>query len=210
MGENEQGGMLRTVVVIGLVALIASVVIAGVVVSKANMNKHVTDTTSLVEKQVNATSATSRNLYLNSKGLRNDYGVNWGQTTKVTVEAFDRDTNMWHIVAPQNAGANVGIYLWDYANGKISNNSDWSYSADIKGTGKVVEFGIENSGQNAINGNVGREWSRISQTGHVYTPPYKTIVMYFDTTNSPLDVYIKLPKLETGNTPTDWTPAPED
>ncbi|MCT0026090.1 gp58-like family protein [Weissella confusa] len=34
--------------------------------------------------------------------------------------------------------------------------------------------------------------------------------MYFDTTDSPLDVYIKLPKLETGNVPTDWTPAPED
>lgn len=53
MGENEQGGMLRTVVVIGLVALIAGLIITGVVVSKANMDKHVTATTSLVEKQAN-------------------------------------------------------------------------------------------------------------------------------------------------------------
>lgn len=53
MGENEQGGMLRTVVVVGLVALIAAVAIGGVVVSKASMNKHINNTTSLVEKQAN-------------------------------------------------------------------------------------------------------------------------------------------------------------
>lgn len=40
MGENEQGGMLRTVVVVGLVALIAAVIIGGVVGMKASMNKN--------------------------------------------------------------------------------------------------------------------------------------------------------------------------
>lgn len=43
MGENEQGGMLRTVTVVGLVALIAAVVMMGVVGLKASMNKN-TDT----------------------------------------------------------------------------------------------------------------------------------------------------------------------
>lgn len=40
MGENEQGGMLRTVVVIGLVALIAAVITMGVVGLKSNMTKN--------------------------------------------------------------------------------------------------------------------------------------------------------------------------
>lgn len=40
MGENEQGGMLRTVVVIGLVALIAAVVIFGITNLKGNMIKN--------------------------------------------------------------------------------------------------------------------------------------------------------------------------
>lgn len=40
MGENEQGGMLRTVVVVGLVALIAAVITMGVVGMKASMNKN--------------------------------------------------------------------------------------------------------------------------------------------------------------------------
>lgn len=40
MGENEQGGMLRTVVVIGLIALIAATIIGGVVAAKASMLDH--------------------------------------------------------------------------------------------------------------------------------------------------------------------------
>ena len=151
-----------------------------------------------------------RNLYLNSKSnlLPHGYGVNAAQT--VTVEPFDNTTNMWHIVSAQGKGVSVGIYIFDYGNGKIPNNSDWSYSADIKGIGKVVKFGIEDSSISNIKGVIGNNWSRVSQTGHVNEPLYKSIVMYFDTTNSPLDVYIKLPKLEIGNVATDWTPAPED
>lgn len=53
MGENEQGGMLRTVVVIGIIAMVALIVTLGVVGLKSNMNTHVNDTTSLVAKQVN-------------------------------------------------------------------------------------------------------------------------------------------------------------
>ena len=37
MGENEQGGMLRVVVVVGLVALIAAVVIFAVIKLKGTM-----------------------------------------------------------------------------------------------------------------------------------------------------------------------------
>ncbi|MBJ7628150.1 phage tail spike protein [Weissella confusa] len=158
--------------------------------------------------KVNNLAVGGRNLYLNSRVLADNYGANSGAV--VTTEPFDSTTNMWHIVAPQGVGGNLGIYIINYAVGKVPNNSDWSYSADIKGTGNVVQFGIEQSDRSPIKGTVGSEWSRISQTGHIGNSPYKTIVMYFDTTNSPLDVYIKLPKLETGNTPTDWTPAPED
>lgn len=149
-----------------------------------------------------------RNLYLNSRVLSDGYGVN--STATVTVEPFDSTINMWHFVAAQGSGSAVGIYLFNYGNGKINNNSDWSYSADIKGTGQPIDFGIENTSKEPVKGVIGNDWSRISQTGHVNESNIKTLVMYFDTTNSPLDVYIKLPKLETGNIATDWTPAPED
>ena len=48
MGENEQGGMLRTVVVVGLVALIAAVVMMGVVGMKASMTKNTDNAVSTV------------------------------------------------------------------------------------------------------------------------------------------------------------------
>ncbi|MCT4420296.1 hypothetical protein EFT49_08880 [Leuconostoc falkenbergense] len=156
---------------------------------------------------INALSVGGRNLYLNSRGLADFYGTNG--SAKVTVEPFDSTTNMWHFVAAQGNGNYIGIWLGDYGNGKLPDNSDWSYSADIKGTGKVVQFGIELGDKNPVKGNIGSNWSRISQTGHV-NEGFKTITMYFDTSDSPLDVYIKLPKLETGTIPTDWTPAPED
>ena len=50
MGENEQGGMLRVVVVLGLIALIAAVVIGGVVYAKNNMQSRIVSTVSLVDK----------------------------------------------------------------------------------------------------------------------------------------------------------------
>lgn len=52
MGENEQGGMLRTVVVIGLVAMIAAVVIFAVVGLKNNMVNNQTTALQTVSKGV--------------------------------------------------------------------------------------------------------------------------------------------------------------
>jgi len=149
-----------------------------------------------------------RNLYLNSKTIADTYApIN---STTVTVEPFDSTTNMWHIVAEQGTGTPTGIYVYGYAKDKLPDNSDWSYSADVKGMGKVVSFGIQSNNASLVIGTIGSEWSRISQTGNLDNVNLKTLIMYFDTTNSPLDVYIKLPKLETGNMPTPWAPAPED
>ena len=50
MGENEQGGMLRTVVVVGLVALIVIVITLGVVGMKASMTKNTATAVYNVEK----------------------------------------------------------------------------------------------------------------------------------------------------------------
>lgn len=147
-----------------------------------------------------------RNLYLNSKAISDSYGVNG---SKVTVEPFDSTTNMWHIVAPLGTSKTVGIYLYGYADDKLPDSSDWSYSADVKGTGKIAKFGVEAGNRNQVVGTVGSEWSRVSQTGQFDNSERKTLIMYFDSTSGPIDVYIKLPKLEIGTT-TPWTPAPED
>ncbi|MDT7016369.1 phage tail spike protein [Latilactobacillus curvatus] len=175
--------------------------------AKANATQAINNAANALDK-FNNMKVGGRNLYLNSKAIEDIYGRSGGAT--VTVEPFDSATNMWHIVAAQGTGHNVGIYLNNYADNKLPDTTDWSYSADIKGTGKLYIFGIEVGGRNPVVGTVGTEWSRISQTGHFDNADFKTIIMYFDTNSGPVDAYIKLPKLEIGNTPTDWSPAPED
>ncbi|MCT8389587.1 hypothetical protein D0501_05805 [Leuconostoc holzapfelii] len=166
----------------------------------------ISQSVSNVQAQVNNLQVGGRNLYLNSRAIADSYGL-YGGT--VTVEPFDSTTNMWHFIMPQGQGM-AGIYLWNYGNGKIPDNSDWTYSADVKGTGTLLAFGIELGSHNPIVGTVGSNWSRISQTGRVDSGTMKTPIMYFDSTNGLVDVYIKLPKLEIGNLPTGWSPAPED
>ncbi|MFL2049919.1 pyocin knob domain-containing protein [Leuconostoc mesenteroides] len=84
-------------------------------------------------------------------------------------------------------------------------------SFDIKGTGVYSDkhIGIEASAPfNSPTGNVSSDWTRISSNG--VANGSNPVIIYFNSLNTALDVYIKLPKLESGNIPTDWTPAPED
>lgn len=52
MGENEQGGMLRVVVVVGLVALIAAVVIFAVIKLKGTMTSTTDKASDGVQKAI--------------------------------------------------------------------------------------------------------------------------------------------------------------
>jgi len=52
MGENEQGGMLRTVVVIGIIAMVALIITLGVVGLKDNMTKNQTNALQTVSKGI--------------------------------------------------------------------------------------------------------------------------------------------------------------
>ena len=52
MGENEQGGMLRVVVVVGLVALIAAVVIFAVIKLKGTMTSTTDSASAGVSKAI--------------------------------------------------------------------------------------------------------------------------------------------------------------
>lgn len=166
----------------------------------------ISQTVSDVKAQVDGLSVGGRNLLLNSKTLFGS-ASNGGTITK---EAFDATTNMWHITSPLGSGDNRGLYF------NIANNTStpipvgqpWTMSFDIKGTGLFRQVGPVNSTTKGLTGNVPADWARVSATGIRTTA--NNIVLYFDATTIALDIYIKLPKLEIGNLPTGWTPAPED
>lgn len=70
MGENEQGGMLQTVVVVGIIALIAIVITVGVVGLKVSMNKNTDNAVSAIVKE-NGQQTVGRNLLLDSQTQTN-------------------------------------------------------------------------------------------------------------------------------------------
>lgn len=150
----------------------------------------------------------SRNLLLNSKILSWSVG-----NIKVTIStvSYDGVTNMWHITSPKGGSDTAGIYFWPTNN--VTKGQQWTFSFDIKGTGVYSKYGMgvgidASSPINKLSGNVPADWTRVSSTGTATgTNP---IIIYFNSIDVALDVYIKLPKLESRNTPTPWTPAPED
>lgn len=168
----------------------------------------ISQSVSNVKAQVDGLSVGGRNLYLNTKALWMGGIGNNGSKVTLTLEAFDSTTNMWHLVAPQQAYNNAGIYL---GQGVIQTGDNWALSFDVKGTGNWSSNGarVENSTVTKSVEPLTTSWARVSSTGKKVSAGGATI-FYFDLTNSPLDVYIKLPKLEYGNMPTSWSPAPED
>ncbi|MCS9997119.1 hypothetical protein EFL81_09880 [Weissella confusa] len=120
---------------------------------------------------------------------------------------------MWHITAPKGSGGNAGIYFSQVNNvsNVITQGQQWTFSFDIKGTGVYSDkhIGVEASNPfNSPTGNVPSDWTRVFSTGTA--TGRNAIIIYFNSIDVALDVYIKLPKLEIGNIATDWIPAPED
>nr|DAI52627.1 MAG TPA: tail protein [Caudoviricetes sp.] len=161
-----------------------------------------------VKAQVYGLSVGGRNLFQDSKGLSHRL---WSNGATVTLEPFDDTTNMWHIVAPTTDGWSAGFYMYAYGNEVgIKDGDSWAFSADVKGTGEINMMGMEGGTHTPQPvGVLTSDWVRMSQTGVASSG--NSLIMYFHTTSTQgIDAYVKLPKLEIGNLPTDWTPAPED
>ena len=173
-------------------------------------NQNIADAKSDINDTVNALSVGGRNLLLNSRILSWGVDNNLAITTSTKV-SYDSTTNMWHITSPKGGSVNAGIYFAQANNvsNLITKGQQWAFSFDIKGTGVYSQFGVEGSNPfNRLSGNIPIDWTRVSSTGTATGT--NAIVIYFNSIDVALDVYIKLPKLETGTIPTDWTNAPED
>lgn len=161
------------------------------------------------QSALNALQVGGRNLFSWSKTLPWGFGSNSNAT--VTVEDFDANTKMYHIKSDKGHGQSAGMYIWGFCTDRgLPKGSNWSFSADIKGTGYINNFGAEGSTNVVTKGAIGTDWSRLSQSGVANNADHISLIMYFDTDKSAVDIYIKLPKLEIGNMPTAYTQAPED
>ena len=96
MGENEQGGMLRVVVVVGLIAIIAMSVIFAVTGLKGNMNKN-------TNAAVGAVVKTSKPVTLKNPNVQyasyTPTGAAWGDNQFLFPVVGDIPTNSWRDVS---------------------------------------------------------------------------------------------------------------
>lgn len=161
-------------------------------------------------KDLSAIKVGVRNYLLNSQLLGISARNNVSVVEKIP---YDANTNMWHITADFGASIAAGVYFSQSGNTSktIETGQRWAFSFDIKGTGVYSDNRIGIEGSNPLNsptGNVPSSWTRVNATGT--STGSNTVILYFNTKVSALDVYIKLPKLEAGNIATGWVPAPED
>lgn len=152
------------------------------------------------------TNIGGRNYIIDSKNLKAK--THWGSNK--WDEEVDGDT----IILTKKGGSDkTGFWfnLTDLVKNQFQNES-LTWSIDIKGSRNMTlnSVGFETNGQKRID--ISTNWTRIS---HTFTNRFSKFYMF--TFNDPTTnfnngdkIYIKLPKLETGNIATDWTPAPED
>ena len=231
MGENEQGGMLRTVVVVGLVAMVALIITLGVVGLKNNMTKNTDNAVSAIAKE-NGQQVSGRNYVKNSSGL------NGSPTDRPTLVGYASWVNVKFPITYQSDGILM-------TNTATNTNEEWFYEVASAWTkpsdtplkpGKPITFSVDVKGtvpqavlRYGFNGETWQEgyksfdinntsWTRISLTA---TPAPNNALHYFRIQGGNNNQFIKgwsggetlkfrHVKVEDGNTPTPWTPAPED
>ena len=130
MGENEQGGMLRTVVVIGLIALIAAVIIGGVVAVKASMLDHQTTALQSISK---ANSQKDIDFTLT--------GTNGKLDKVVSHSEFVSKGYFANVVSGNEKNNDTSFSFPPYAEG----NTNWGIQAELYLNGQKVNYIFENS-----------------------------------------------------------------
>lgn len=140
MGENEQSGMLRTVVVVGLVAMIALIVTLGVVGMKASMSKN-TDT---------AVSTASMNQVVDSEFMNpisttgpSNNGNSWFQTPNYFNDGSWRVAGKYrnsNYIVHSPAANETRADLLSPRQELPQNSKVVSYGAWVKGNG-VIQIG---------------------------------------------------------------------
>lgn len=129
----------------------------------------------------------------------------------------------FHIITPTEGNANNGIaFAFDnFTIMEINGGDTITFSCDIKGTSDshapFVSIRISDNnwyGSGVVQKNtdvsITKDWQRVSVTITTPTGLTKNHMWLAIHGNHQSDLYVRNFKLEKGNKPTDWTPAPED
>ncbi|MEQ3507238.1 tail fiber domain-containing protein [Enterococcus cecorum] len=88
---------------------------------------------------------------------------------------------------------------------QLTPGKKYTWSAYVRGVGTVSTFGPEQGGAKSVA--LTSSWTKVSHTFTANSNKYYQFTFY---STSEFDLYLTDLKLEEGNTPTTWSPAPED
>lgn len=190
MGENEQGGMLRTVVVIGLVALIAAVITMGVVGLKSSLR---TNTLMATDAGKNLVALTNNSV---SQSFKRFNGT----------PIHDNVDGSAVITLPGEKGVAYGLVFsggGDDIHSSFKTLDKWQASADIKTSDPkmlswyvdsvhLTGLGIESSDAKWISNPTFSSSYQTYVASGVKSEQWGTFVIYFKNNGTkPVDVTIK-------------------
>jgi len=134
MGENEQGGMLRTVVVIGIIAMVALIITLGVVGLKNNMTKNTNNAVGTVVTTRVPFGTADKDVSYNVYGVSDQVNSFWGNHLDYFPEIGSIPNNSWREVHIQIRSDkriwfkidvnNSGSTLTKATDGSIKNDND--------------------------------------------------------------------------------------
>lgn len=200
MGENEQGGMLRTVVVIGLIAIIAIVMVVGVVSLKSSLRTNTLMAKTMGQNilKIDQSDSNKRfNILGGSEKL--SYDSSTGTYTLVLSTKSQYDDSSWGFHGEQ------GIY---YGNGGSAAPKDYDaflpgdkyyMTADIRTTSDVslmskvshhMDFQSSKT-EMAVNPDITNKWQHYETKG-VRLNTWGSPLIYFTNSNDqPVIIQIK-------------------
>lgn len=169
-----------------------------------------------IEQRVGETYVTNDkfdNLQIGGRNLVKN-SAKWNFTQYILQGAFiqtiieDSSAASGHCIKIECKSAGRGIYSYPISNSVDSTGKVMtiSFYAKCNNSGRVCTTGIENGGKFQHTFSI--EWEKITHT-YTATKNYYAFILY-DFWQTGDILYIKDLKIEYGNKPTDWTPAPED
>lgn len=190
MGENEQGGMLRTVVVIGIIAMVALIMTLGVVGLKSSLR---TNTLMAKDAGHNLVALTNNSISQSFTGY--DY-----------TQIHDNADGSAVITLPSNKGGVYGLVFTgagDNIHSSFQTSDKWEATADIKTTNPdalawykdsvhATGLGIESSDAKWVsNPAFSTSYQKYVASG-TKGQQWGTFVIYFKNNGStPLEVTVK-------------------
>lgn len=159
-----------------------------------------------VEGKINNLNIGGRNYLQGTADFSWNGGIGENGALKKTIENYTDNIKMLHI----SSDIFSGIYTkWGQAfpNEQLQVGDDYTFSFDAKGRGIIGVVKNESESGNPLSGtSLTNEWQRFCVSGKI-NALNKAFIIYF---SGGYDAYIKCVKVEKGNKPTDWSPAPED